>query len=150
MILRIPVAYSLLWWLDLLTTCHGSLLILALMSTMTAAARVQQQYTSSPTPSSTSYTNYSISDMLYNISHQPDMTVVLENIEFPNPWDNPNACGRLNSSYVCDPSHVLKPHEGKAPQNTRDVQPMLVQCWDSVEDGSPTLYQHWLNVSCFL
>ena len=35
-------------------------------------------------------------------------------------------------------------------QQTRDVQPMLVQCWASVEDDGPTLYQHWLNVSCLL
>ena len=33
---------------------------------------------------------------------------------------------------------------------TRNIQPMLVQCWASVEDDGPTLYQHWLNVLCLL
>ena len=26
---------------------------------------------------------------------------------------------------------------------------MLFQCWASVEDGGPTLKQHWVNVPCF-
>ena len=33
-------------------------------------------------------------------------------------------------------------------QQTRDVQPMLVQCWPTVFDAGPTLFQHWVNVSC--
>ena len=35
-------------------------------------------------------------------------------------------------------------------QQTRDNHPMLVQCWASVADGGPTLYQHRVNVSCLL
>ena len=35
-------------------------------------------------------------------------------------------------------------------QQTRDIHPMLVQCWVSVVDDEPTLYKHWVNVSCFL
>ena len=35
-------------------------------------------------------------------------------------------------------------------QLTRDVQPMLVQCWPIVFDACPTLLRHWLNVSCLL
>ena len=27
---------------------------------------------------------------------------------------------------------------------------MFFQCWADVEDGGPTLKQHWVNVSCFL
>ena len=27
---------------------------------------------------------------------------------------------------------------------------MLYQCWASVEDGGPTLKQHWANAPCFL
>ena len=27
---------------------------------------------------------------------------------------------------------------------------MLVQCWASVVDDGPILYQHWVNVSCLL
>ena len=27
---------------------------------------------------------------------------------------------------------------------------MLVHCWASVEDGGPTLYKHWQNVSYLL
>ena len=38
----------------------------------------------------------------------------------------------------------------KAPsiQKTRYVDPMLVQCWPSVFNAGPTLYQRWINVSC--
>ena len=30
----------------------------------------------------------------------------------------------------------------------RDIHPMLFQCWASVEDGGPTLKQHWVNSPC--
>ena len=33
---------------------------------------------------------------------------------------------------------------------TRDIEPLLVQCWSNVVDGGPTLNQQWLNVSCLL
>ena len=33
---------------------------------------------------------------------------------------------------------------------TRDIQPVLEKCWTSVEDGGPTLNQHWVNVLYFL
>ena len=32
----------------------------------------------------------------------------------------------------------------------RGVHPMLFQCWASIEDGGPTLKQHWVRVSCVL
>ena len=35
-------------------------------------------------------------------------------------------------------------------QQTRGIQPMLIQCWSSVFDAGPTLKQHWLNASCLL
>ena len=35
-------------------------------------------------------------------------------------------------------------------QQTREINPMLVQCWASIVDGGPTLYQHWLDASCLL
>ena len=35
-------------------------------------------------------------------------------------------------------------------QQTRDVQPMLAQCWPIVFDAGPTSYQSWLNLSCLL
>ena len=35
-------------------------------------------------------------------------------------------------------------------RKTRDIEPLLVQCWASVVDGEPTLNQQWLNVSCLL
>ena len=38
----------------------------------------------------------------------------------------------------------------KGTQQTRDIQPMLVQCWASVKDDGSALCQHWLNVSCLL
>ena len=33
---------------------------------------------------------------------------------------------------------------------TRDIEPMLGQCWADVVDGGPTLTRHWFNVSCLL
>ena len=35
-------------------------------------------------------------------------------------------------------------------QQTRDLHPMLVQCWPTVYDVGPTLKQHWMSVSCLL
>ena len=32
------------------------------------------------------------------------------------------------------------------PSRTRDIDPMLDQCWASVVDGGPTLVQHWVDV----
>ena len=37
-----------------------------------------------------------------------------------------------------------------AAQQTRDIDPMLGQCWASVVDAVPTLPQHWVNVLCLL
>ena len=37
-----------------------------------------------------------------------------------------------------------------ASQQTRDIVPMLVQCWFTVYDAGPTLNQQWDNVSCLL
>ena len=36
------------------------------------------------------------------------------------------------------------------PQQTRDIDKMLDQCWASVVDGGPTLVQHLFNVACLL
>ena len=35
-------------------------------------------------------------------------------------------------------------------KQTRDVHPMLCQCWPSVADASPVLAQHWVIFSCLL
>ena len=35
-------------------------------------------------------------------------------------------------------------------QQTRDVKPMLFQCWPTVFDVGPTIKQHWFNVSRLL
>ena len=37
-----------------------------------------------------------------------------------------------------------------ASQQTRDIVPMLVQCWFTVYDAGPTLNRQWDNVSCLL
>ena len=34
--------------------------------------------------------------------------------------------------------------------HSKDNDPMLVHCWDSVVDGGPTLIRHWVNVLCLL
>ena len=33
---------------------------------------------------------------------------------------------------------------------TRDVDPMLAQCWPTVCDADPVSNQHWFNASCLL
>ena len=33
---------------------------------------------------------------------------------------------------------------------TRDIDPMLNQCWASVYDASPTLNHHWVNFPCLV
>ena len=35
-------------------------------------------------------------------------------------------------------------------QQTRDIEPLLFQCWSTVYDAGPTLNQQWLNASCLL
>ena len=40
--------------------------------------------------------------------------------------------------------------DGPLSQQTRGIHPMLLQCWASVEDGGPTLKQHWVNAPCLL
>ena len=35
-------------------------------------------------------------------------------------------------------------------QQTRDIHPMLFQCWPIVFDAGPTLKQHWVNAPCYL
>ena len=37
-----------------------------------------------------------------------------------------------------------------AAQQTRNTEPMLIQCWVTVFDADPTLKQHWLGVPCLL
>ena len=44
----------------------------------------------------------------------------------------------------------VEEHVLEASQQTRDIVPMLVQCWSTVYDAGPTLNQQWDNVSCLL
>ena len=47
--------------------------------------------------------------------------------------------------------NVLRNHRDRIrTQQTRDIAPMLIQCWAGVVDGGPILNQHWCNVSCLL
>ena len=53
--------------------------------------------------------------------------------------------------------HIQRPGwqgHGMGAQNLSKSVPSkyetLTQCWANVEDGGPTLKQHWVNVSCFL
>ena len=48
---------------------------------------------------------------------------------------------QLFGSRVCHLTH---------PQQTRDVDTMLAQCWAVVVDGGPILGQYWVNVTCLL
>ena len=45
---------------------------------------------------------------------------------------------------------LIKDTELRVSQQTRDIHPMLFQCWASVEDGGPTLKGHSVNTSCLL
>ena len=38
----------------------------------------------------------------------------------------------------------------KSTKHTRYIEPILSYVWASVEDGGPTLTQHWFNVMCLL
>ena len=51
------------------------------------------------------------------------------------------SCPRFNQS-------LRKPD--KTTQPTRDIYPLLDQCWATVNDAGPTLVQHWVDVSCLL
>ena len=35
-------------------------------------------------------------------------------------------------------------------QQTREIDPMLKQCWFNIEDGGPTSLQYRLNILCLL
>ena len=35
-------------------------------------------------------------------------------------------------------------------QLTRDIEPLLIQCWADVVAGGPTLNQHWFNITAGL
>ena len=35
-------------------------------------------------------------------------------------------------------------------QQTREIEPMLFECWSTACDGGPTLTQYWVNDSCLL
>ena len=62
---------------------------------------------------------------------------------FPK-WHNFDACYSWLSLPKC------RAARGVSPQQTRDIYPMLKQCWSTVYNASPTLVQHWVDVSCFL
>ena len=40
--------------------------------------------------------------------------------------------------------------EQRNPEQARDIEPMLDQCWASVVDGGQTLIQYWVDVFCLL
>ena len=48
------------------------------------------------------------------------------------------------------PAEIYSGHQVRSCQQTRDIEPLLVQCWASVVDGGPTLNQQWLNGACLL
>ena len=53
---------------------------------------------------------------------------------------------RLNVSCLldpCEPTNYFVVSETS--QQTRDIRPLLLQCWANVVDGGPTLNQHWLD-----
>ena len=57
-------------------------------------------------------------------------------------WGSPPQLSPRHGTYIAK--------HWTTPQQTRDVDPMLVQCWASVADGGPTLNQHRVHVPCFL
>ena len=51
---------------------------------------------------------------------------------------------------LADDPRIAKWKRSTTAEQTRDIEPMLDQCWADVVDGGPTLNQHWFNVSCLL
>ena len=69
-------------------------------------------------------------------------------------YDNDECCVH-GESVLCERTIVefAKPDKKistAATKETRGIHPMLFQCWASVEDGGPTLKQHWVNAPCLL
>ena len=52
----------------------------------------------------------------------------------------------VSSGYALFSTELCRDHS----QQTRDIHPRLIQCWSTVCDAGPTLYQHWVNVSRLL
>ena len=59
---------------------------------------------------------------------------------FTSQWLTPHRCDRVPD----------KTEMGLHAQQTRVINPMLFICWVSVEDGGPTLKQHWVDASCLV
>ena len=45
---------------------------------------------------------------------------------------------------------IEKAHDEETTHHTRDIDPMLNQCWATVYDACPTLDKHWVVLSCLL
>ena len=61
--------------------------------------------------------------------------------------DGDRCCSRIivtmKPAYLNNPAGTLP---GRRPQQTQDVESMLVYRWSTVVDGEPTVKQHWFNV----
>ena len=76
---------------------------------------------------------YSISDSIYRLYILSHYFLLLK------VGDGFNAGCFILEAFTITTSHTS--------QLKRDVDPMLVYFWPSVEDGVPTVNQHWINVS---
>ena len=55
---------------------------------------------------------------------------------------------RCGCCWCCESTEATVTDHQAESRPTRDVHPVLAQCWASVEDGGPSLSRHWVNVSC--
>ena len=53
-------------------------------------------------------------------------------------------CINKYANLICEKKQ--RPSHGLTSQETRNAEPMLIQCWPRVEDSGPTLNQHRFNV----
>ena len=79
----------------------------------------------------------------------PDTAVTWESVMSSKQWyageDEP-----VKRVSLCPSDMSPRKSLSQLSQSTRYTDPILVQCWNSVADGGPTLYQHWVGVSCGL
>ena len=67
-------------------------------------------------------------------------------------WLNIGPSSATLAQHWFDVSCLLVNYSGKSQtaKKTRAIYPRLVQCWFTVCDTGPALYQHWMNVPGFL
>ena len=96
--------------------------------------------------------------ILHTIVSRPPLSTeshLSQHIEVASELCSGQVCGIIRVDLVLTVSRPLVDIAAAADrlpytQQKRGIHPMLYQCWTSVEDGGPTLKEHWVNTSCLL